>query len=82
MTSNQIQVYFAIASFSAGTIIAFLCLFAVEPYGEISNSALSAVSEFLILCGALLGIKCHFDHRLNQFEAQINKKDKEDGVTD
>lgn len=73
-----IQEWFAIASFSTGTVLAFLCLFAVQPYGEISHSALSIVSEFLVLCGALLGIKSHFDSKLEQFSAEIKKKDNAD----
>lgn len=76
MTADKIQVQtgIAVASFSAGVVIASVCLFAVEPLGEISNTAISVVSELLVLCGALLGVKSAFDHKLNRFEAEIENK--------
>ena len=64
----------AIASFVVGTLLGSLCLFAVAPYGEISNSALGLISEFLILAGTLLGFKVNFDLRQQKFEADINHK--------
>lgn len=68
---TRLQGYLAVASFSVGSIIAVICLFCVEPVGEISNSAISIVSELLILCGALLGIKVVFDLKLSRFASEI-----------
>lgn len=73
---TKLQGYLAIASFSVGSIIALICLFCIEPVGEISNSAISIVSELLILCGALLGIKVVFDLKLNHFASKIDEIEK------
>lgn len=75
---TEVQCWLAIVSFGVGVVLASLCLFVVPPYGEISNSAISIVSELLVLCGALLGIKTSFDVKLHKFESELNrKKDKE-----
>lgn len=71
---TEIQSRLAIASFVAGVVMACICLFAVPPYGEISNSAISIVSEMLVLCGALLGIKTTYDIKLDKFESELNRK--------
>lgn len=60
----------AVASFTAGILIACVCLFIVPPPGEISTSALSLVSECLILAGALLGVMLSFDAKLQKFMVQ------------
>ena len=65
---TRLQGAMAIASFSAGTVICMVCLFFVPPYGEISSTAMMAVSEFLVLCGGLLGAKASFDMRMQRFE--------------
>jgi len=68
-----IQSRLAIASFSCGVIIAAVCLFVIPPLGEIASSAISIVSELLVLAGALLGIKTSFDIKLRRFEGEIEK---------
>ena len=68
---TRLQGAMAIASFSAGTVICMACLFFVPPYGEISSTAMMAVSEFLVLCGGLLGAKASFDMRMQRFEARV-----------
>ena len=68
---TRLQGTMAIASFSAGTVICLVCLFFVQPYGEISNTAMMAVSEFLVLCGGLLGAKASFDMQMQRFEAKV-----------
>lgn len=70
----QVQTIIAIASFASGVVIASICLFAVEPKGEIASSAISIVSELLVLCGALLGVKTAYDHKLSKFEAEVEAK--------
>ena len=77
---TRIQSRLAIASFSCGVLIAAVCLFVIPPLGEIASSAISIVSELLVLCGALLGIKTSFDIKLKRFEGEIenlrkNEKD-------
>lgn len=69
---TKIQTRLAIASFSAGVLIACVCIFFIPPIGEIANSAISIVSEFLVLCGALLGIKTSFDIKLKRFQSELD----------
>ena len=71
---TRLQGGIAIASFSAGVAIAAVCLFFVPPPGEITNSAISIVSEPLVLCGAILGVKASFDAKLNKMEAELHQK--------
>lgn len=74
---TKLQGTIAIASFSAGVVIAVLCLFWVEPKGEITNSAISIVSELLVLCGAILGVKASYDTKFRKFENELqHKQDK------
>ena len=68
---TRLQGGLAIASFSCGVLIAAVCLFLIPPMGEIASSAISIVSELLVLCGALLGIKTSFDVRMQRFESEI-----------
>ena len=71
---SRLQGGIAIASFSAGVAIAAVCLFFVPPQGEITNSAISIVSELLVLCGAILGVTASFDAKLNRMKAEIQHK--------
>ena len=41
---------------------------------EIANSAISIVSELLVLCGAILGVKASYDVKFHKFEAELLKK--------
>ena len=76
---TRLQGGLAIASFAAGVLIACVCLFLVPPPGEISNSAISIVSELLVLAGAILGVKTSYDIKFRKFEAELlNKVDKID----
>lgn len=70
---TKIQSRLAIASFSCGVAIAAICLFFIPPIGEIASSAISIVSELLVLCGALLGIKTSYDIKLRRFQSQIDE---------
>lgn len=54
-------------------VIAAVCLFWVPPLGEIANSAISIVSELLVLCGAILGVKASYDTKLRKFEAELRQ---------
>lgn len=71
MELTKLQGIIAIASFSSGVIIASVCLFLVPPLGEIANSAISIVSELLVLCGAILGVKASYDVKFRKFEAEL-----------
>lgn len=70
--SIKIQSGMAIASFSIGVILACICLFIIEPYGEIHTSAMGIVSELLCLAGALLGINVNFDLKMQKFKNEID----------
>ena len=70
---TKLQGIIAIASFSSGVIIAAVCLFLIPPLGEIANSAISIVSELLVLCGAILGVKAYYDVKLRKFQAELDQ---------
>jgi hypothetical protein len=71
---TRLQGAMAIASFAAGVAIACVCLFIVPPPGEISNSAISIVSELLVLAGAILGVKTSYDAKFVRIDAELQKK--------
>ena len=68
---TKLQGVIAIASFTTGVVIAAVCLFWVPPLGEIANSAISIVSELMVLCGAILGVKASYDVKFRKFEAEL-----------
>ena len=70
---TKLQGIIAIASFSSGVIIAAVCLFLIPPLGEIANSAISIVSELLVLCGAILGVKASYDTKFRKFQAELDQ---------
>ena len=70
---TKVQAHLAVASFSCGVAIAAVCLFVIPPLGEIASSAISIVSELLVLAGALLGIKTSFDVKMRHFENEIQE---------
>ncbi len=74
---TRLQGSIAIASFSTGVLIACVCLFFVPPYGEISNSAISIVSEMLVLAGAILGVKTSYDVKFRKFEAGLDRMNQQ-----
>lgn len=79
---TRLQGAIAIASFACGVGIAVTCLFVVPPHGHIENSAISIVSELLVLCGAILGVKASYDTKFRRFENELNHKaDKPDEKT-
>jgi hypothetical protein len=67
---TRLQGGIAIASFCIGAIISLVCLFVIPPLGEISNSALFAAGNFLVMCGGVLGVKASTEVRMNKMEAQ------------
>ena len=71
---TRLQGAMAIASFATGVAIACACLFLVPPPGEISNSAISIVSELLVLAGAILGVKTSYDAKFVRIDAELRKK--------
>ena len=68
---TKLQGIIAVASFTTGVLIAAVCLFWIPPLGEIANSAISIVSELLVLCGAILGVKASYDVKFRKFEAEL-----------
>ena len=73
MELTRLQGFIAIASFSAGVLIAAICLFFIPPLGEIASSAISIVSELLVLCGAILGVKASYDVKFRKFQAELDQ---------
>ena len=71
---HKFQNFIATMLIICGVILASICLFFIEPLGEIHNSAIAIVSEMLILGGALLGVNANFDHKLKKFEATMVQK--------
>ena len=70
---TKLQGIIAVASFSSGVLIAVVCLFWIPPLGEIANSAISIVSELLVLCGAILGVKASYDVKFRKFQAELDQ---------
>ena len=70
---TKLQGIIAVASFTSGVTIAAVCLFFIPPLGEIASSAVSIVSELLVLCGAILGVKASYDVKFRKFEAELNQ---------
>ena len=70
---TRLQGIIAVASFISGVLIASVCLFFIPPLGEIANSAISIVSELLVLCGAILGVKALYDVKFRKFEAELRE---------
>ena len=68
---TRLQGIIAVASFSCGVLIAAVCLFVIPPLGEIASSAISIVSELLVRCGAILGVKASYDVKFRKFEAEL-----------
>ena len=71
---TRLQGIMAVASFASGVAIACACLFLVPPPGEISNSAISIVSELLVLAGAILGVKTSYDAEFIKIESDLQRK--------
>ncbi len=70
---TRLQGIIAVASFSSGVIIAAVCIFFIPPLGEIASSAISIVSELLVLCGAILGVKASYDVKFRKFEDELSQ---------
>ena len=70
---TRLQGIIAVASFTSGVLIAAVCLLFIEPLGEIASSAVSIVSELLVLCGAILGVKASYDVKFRKFEAELSQ---------
>ena len=73
MQLTRLHGIIAIASLSADVLIACVCLFFIEPLGQIDTSAVSIVSELLILCGAILGVKASHDVKFRKFQAELDQ---------
>lgn len=70
---TKLQGIIAVASFTSGVTIAVVCLFFIPPLGEIASSAVSIVSELLVLCGAILGVKASYDVKFRKFQAELDQ---------
>ena len=70
---TRLQGIIAVASFTSGVLIAAVCLFFIQPLGEIASSAISIVSELLVLCGPILGVKASYDTKFRKFQAELDQ---------
>ena len=77
LTNETIKQILSLSSFTVGSIIACICLFLIEPLGEISTTAISIVSEFLIMASGLIGADLYFDTKLKKFKINETKNDNE-----
>ena len=57
---TRLQGIIAVAGFGSGVIIAMV----------------SIVSELLVLCGAILGVKASYDTKFRKFEAEIRQVER------
>lgn len=73
---NKFTNFIATFLIVCGVTISCICLFIIEPLGTIDVTAISVVSELLILGGALLGVNANFDMKLKKFEASMIDKVK------
>ena len=80
MELTRLQGGMAIASFSAGVGISVGCLFFIEPLGDITSSAIAIVSQLLVLCGAILGVKASYDVKFNKMAAEIRNVERKTGI--
>ena len=69
---TRLQGGIAIASFVMGALISCVCLFFIEPLGDITSSAIIIVSNFLVLCGGILGVKASTDVRFKNLEMKVD----------
>ena len=69
---DSVIVSVAVASFLVGTTLTFLGLF-LPPTGEIDNSVLVAVGQFLTLAAAGLGVKEYVDGSITRLRMRQEK---------
>ena len=72
---TRLQGGIAIASFCMGALISCVCLFFIQPLGDITSSAIIIVSNFLVLCGGILGVKASTDVRFKNLEMKVDHQD-------
>ena len=72
---TRLQGGIAIASFCMGALISCVCLFFIRPLGEITSSAIIIVSNFLVLCGGILGVKASTDVRFKNLEMKVDHQE-------
>lgn len=79
---TKLQGRLAVASFTCGVGIASGCIFLVEPYGEITNSAITIVSELLSLAGVLLGAKVYVDTTVGKVSSRMDRIEESNKKTE
>ena len=76
-TKDKLAFATAIASFTAGTVMAFLGMF-LPPVGEISGSVLSYTGMSLSYTASILSVAYYFKEKVNKLEEFVEHKlDKE-----
>lgn len=71
---ETVHTLIAIGLIVVGVIFATMGFFA-EPVGEVSNSVIGIVGEFLSLAGALLGIVQYVNNRITKLEDKFLTKE-------
>ena len=72
-TKDKIAFATAIASFTAGTVMAFIGLF-LPPVGEISGSVLSYTGMSLSYTASILGVAYYFKEKVDKIEDYVESK--------
>lgn len=72
-TKDKIAFTTAIASFTAGTVMAFIGLF-LPPVGEISGSVLSYTGMSLSYTASILGVAYYFKEKVDKIEDYVESK--------
>ena len=75
---DSVIVAVAVASFIVGVTLTFLGLF-LPPQGEIDNSVLVAVGQFLTLAAAGLGVKEYVDGSITRLRMRQENGDGKNG---
>ena len=75
-TRDSVIVGVSVASFLVGVVLTFLGLF-LPPTGEIDNSVLVAVGQFLTMAAAGLGIKEYVDGSITRARMRMEGRGNE-----
>ena len=77
-TRDSVIVWVSVAAFLVGVVLTFLGLF-LPPTGEIDNSVLVAVGQFLTMAAAGLGIKEYVDGSITRLRMRQEMGDGRNG---
>lgn len=67
---------FALILLIAGILLIFTCIF-LPPFGVIHTSILWCLGQMFTLCGALMGVKEHYDSKLKEVKDELKEELKD-----